>query len=190
MSEFVRSSAKPNRHCEEPPAALARDTSSAWEFRDPYSKSAYVPRGMRVSPVKRTAVSLLADEVLDCALVGRGHGLLLDGPAAVVEALGLVHGALQRVALPAEEVVGVGTRAAIRAAEAPHERIGCSSRPQAVELVRLPRDLESDLRHSDGVGFGAGRSVVEVLGVDRVVHVRLVVWAIEVLAVPASRQAS
>ena len=47
-----------------------------------------------------TAVNVLLDKVLDGALVGLGHGLLLDGAAAVVEALGLVHCALEGVALP------------------------------------------------------------------------------------------
>jgi hypothetical protein len=56
---------------------------------------------------KLTAISLLADLILDRALVGHGHGLLLDGTAAIIEALGLVHGALQGITLPAEHIVGV-----------------------------------------------------------------------------------
>ncbi len=154
-----------------------------------------------------TAVNVLLDKVLDGALVGLGHGLLLDGAAAIVEALGLVHGALQGVTLPAvipdyrlaiklqdergrrgyipKHVVGVSAGAI--ALKRPHERVLVLGRvPEVVELGRIPLNLEGDLRHADRVARGARRRVGEALASDRVVHVALVVWGIEVLAVPAS----
>ena len=72
--------------------------------------------------LRLTAVSLLVNHVCDLALVGDVHGLLLDGAAAVVEAFGLVHGALERIALPAKQVIGVGAVAAATL-EAPYKRI-------------------------------------------------------------------
>lgn len=86
---------------------------------------------------ERTAFSLLADHVLNRALVGDRHSLLGDGTAAIVEALGLVHRALERVALPTKHVVGVGAVAV--AFEAPHERVRGAGRPHAVELAGVPR---------------------------------------------------
>ena len=66
-----------------------------------------VGKGRKEKEEVLTSVGLLADHVRDGAAVGDVHGLLLDRAAAVVEALGLVHGALERVSLPAEEVVTV-----------------------------------------------------------------------------------
>jgi hypothetical protein len=54
-----------------------------------------------------TSVSCFADEVLDSALVRDAHLLFLDGATPVVKALGLVHGFLERIALPSKHVVGV-----------------------------------------------------------------------------------
>jgi len=71
------------------------------------------------------------------------------------------------------------------ALEAPDERVRSAASPQAVELGGVPSGLERDLRDADGVRRGAGRSVGEALRVNRVVHVRLVVGAVKVLAVPA-----
>jgi hypothetical protein len=42
------------------------------------------------------------------------------------------------------------------------------------------------LRHAHWVRGGAGRRVGEAIAADRVVHVRLVVGRVEVLAVPAA----
>ena len=53
---------------------------------------------------QHTSVDVLADLVLDSALVGSRHGLLLDGAAAVVEAVVLVHRLLERITFPAEHV--------------------------------------------------------------------------------------
>jgi len=130
-------------------------------------------------------INLLLDKVLDGALVGLSHGLLLDGPAAIIETFGLVHGLLQRVALPPEHVVGV--RAGPIALKGPDERVAVlGGVPQAGEFLRVPGDFKGYLWDAHGVGGRAGGCVVEVLGVDRVVHVRLVVGRIEGLAIPAA----
>lgn len=135
--------------------------------------------------MKHTSVSFLADKVIDGALVGSGHGLLRDGTAAIVEAVVLVHGALERVVLPAEHVVGVGA-VPTGALEAPHEGVGGTRRPQAVEFGCVPDRLVGQLRHANGVGGRAGGGVRKAVLCDGVVHVRLVVGAVKVLAIPAS----
>ncbi len=55
------------------------------------------------------------------AQVGGSHSLLLNSTAAVVEALRLVHSALERISLPAEHIIGMGTSACTL--EAPDKRI-------------------------------------------------------------------
>ena len=134
---------------------------------------------------KLTAIGLLADEVLDGALVGNSHGLLLDGSATIVEALRLVHGALQGVVLPAEHVIGV-CAVSLLALEAPDEGVWPRG-PQAVELGGVPNSLVGQLGHADGMAGGASRGVGESIIFDGVEHMRLVVGGIKVLAVPASR---
>lgn len=69
-----------------------------------------------------TSICFLLDSLFDGALVCNAHLLLCDGTAAIIEAFGLVHGALKRVALPAKHVIGVG--ASCRTLEAPHEGVG------------------------------------------------------------------
>ncbi|KJR83613.1 uncharacterized protein SPSK_04359 [Sporothrix schenckii 1099-18] len=135
---------------------------------------------------KLTAQRVLLDNVLDLALVGHRHLLLLNRAAAVVETLRLVHRPLQRVALPPKHVVGV--RAVAVALEAPHKRVGRAALPLAVELARVPDRLERHLRHAHRVRRRAGPRVRKTVRVDRVVHVRLVVGAVQVLAVPAGRE--
>lgn len=53
-------------------------------------------------------------------------------------------------------------------------------------VSNIPSDLKSDLRYAYRVRCWARGGVVEVVGVDGVVHVGLVVRAVEVLAIPAS----
>ena len=136
---------------------------------------------------KHTPINILLNKVLNRALVSNTHRLLLDRPAPIIEALGLVHGLLQGVALPAKHVVGVGARAVGAALEAPHEgvlvRLGV---PEVVELGGVPLDLEGNLGDADGVRRGTGGRVGEALGGDGVVHVGLVVGGVEVFAVPAA----
>lgn len=61
--------------------------------------------------------------------------------------------------------------------------------PHAVELGRVPERLVGHLRDADRVRGRAGVGVLERV-LHRVVHVGLVVRAVDVLAVPASRQGS
>ena len=70
--------------------------------------------------------------------------------------------------------------------KAPDERVRRARGPEMVELGRIPGSLKSDLRYANRVGVGTLGSVVEVLRGDSVVHVRLMVGAVKVLAIPAS----
>ena len=108
---------------------------------------------------KLTSVSLLANHVINRTLTRHAHGLLLNSAAPVVEALGLVHGALQRVALPPEHVVGVG--AVSGPFEAPDERVRRAGGPHGVELAGVPDRLEGHLGDAHGVRGRAGGRVGE-----------------------------
>jgi hypothetical protein len=135
---------------------------------------------------RHTSISLLADEVLDSAPVRHIHLLFLDGSTAIIEALGLIHSLLQSITLPSEHVIGVGTIASGTAFKAPHEWVGTARRPHAIELGRIPDSLEGHLGHTDWMRRGALGCAVEAFGVYGVIHVRFVIWAVEVLAIPAS----
>lgn len=90
-----------------------------------------------------TSVCLLLNRLLNGALVRNAHLLLCDGTASIIEAFGLVHSALKRVALPSKHVIGVS--ASCGALEAPYVGVGCSRGPHAVEFRRVPNSFESDL---------------------------------------------
>lgn len=164
---------------------------------------------MRRNPAVRyphTSINVLLHKVLDGALVGVSHGLLLNRATAVVEAFRLVHGALERVALPSvrkvrsaidrkskrekqgdlpKEIIGVGARAV--ALERPNEGVLIlGGIPEAVEDGRIPLNLKRNLGYANRVGCRAGRGVGEALAGDGVIHVALVVGAVQALAVPAS----
>jgi hypothetical protein len=134
---------------------------------------------------KRTSINWLANHVLNGALVGSSHWLLRDGTAAIVEALGFVHSTLKGIAFPAKHIIGMSTSST--ALEAPHKRIRRPRSPQAVELGRIPDCLEGDLGHTDRVRGWAFTGICEAVVSDGVVHVRLVVGAVEIHAIPASR---
>lgn len=134
---------------------------------------------------KHTPLNILLHKVLHSALISLGHLLFLDGPAAIIEALGFIHRLLQRGALPPEHVIGVGAGAV--ALKGPYKRVAVlGGVPGVGELLRVPGDFEGDLGNAHGMGGRTGGRVVEVLGVDRVVHVGLVAGAVEALAVPAA----
>lgn len=59
-----------------------------------------------------------------------------------------------------------------------------------VELGGVPDGLVGHLWHPDGVRRRAWGSGQETIHVDGVVHVRLVVGAVEVLSIPASKKPS
>jgi len=86
-----------------------------------------------------------------------------------------------------KEKQGGGADSYSAALETPDEGIRGARRPHAVELGRVPDGLVGQLRHADGVGSRARGRVGEAVAGDGVVHVRLVVWAVEVLAVPAAK---
>ena len=91
--------------------------------------------------------------------------------ARSVEIALVVHGLLERVALPAEDVVAVRGRAAN--VHRVHERVGAVRGPQALvsELVDVPHDLVHDLGQLGGVrgwactaAVGAGALAVGDVG--------------------------
>lgn len=135
--------------------------------------------------------------------------------AVVVEVAALVHGPLEGVVLPAEDVVTVGSGATViggdRLANATGKRTergdgekkglpeihGVDEGVRAVrgpetlvgELGDVPHELEHDLGKLDGVGSGAVAATggtTEATG--SVGDVGLVVDGVEVLAVPAANQ--
>jgi hypothetical protein len=63
----------------------------------------------------------------------------------------------------------------------------CWPKTLIIELGRIPHGLVGELGHSYRVGRWAGTSVLERT-LDSVVHVVLMVRAIKVLAIPASRE--
>lgn len=89
------------------------------ELGEPYNKLAFASSGR--GNLELTSINWLANEVLNSALGASGHRLFCDGTAAIVEALRLGHGTLERITLPAEHVIGVG--AGSRAFETPDERV-------------------------------------------------------------------
>lgn len=70
--------------------------------------------------------------------------------------------------------------------KAPNKWIGGARRPHAVEFGGIPDSLVGYLRHANWVGGRAWWSICEAVACDRVVHVRLVVRAVKVFAIPAS----
>jgi len=165
--------------------------------------------------MKLTAIDILG------SLLGLGAGAVLRlglggdaGLGAVgVEVALVVHGLLECVALPAEDVVAVGGSATVSTTLVLHVDIDwdlsnkdclCisfySPEVHAVdvwvaavggevcrvgELVDVPHKLVHDLRELDRVGRGAGAAASGTRA-GAVGDVALVVWAVKVLAIPAS----
>ena len=129
------------------------------------------------------------DGGLDGALLRLSDLLGLEVLAAGTHAAGSVHGLLEGVALPAEDVVGVLAETG-RVAGGEDERLGTVGGPLGlvVEGGGVPDHLVHELGNADGVGGGAGTAQAEEVGGTggRVGDVVLVVGAVEVLAVPAA----
>jgi hypothetical protein len=108
---------------------------------------------------------------------------LVPWTAAPVEHTAVVHHALQAIAFPAEYVVGV-CAVALAVRIRPHEGLGTVGGPQIRKRSSIPQRLVRELRHLDGMrgGAGAGGAETAACGGE---HVGLVVWRVEVLAVPA-----
>ena len=126
-------------------------------------------------------------------LLGASAVLLggLDGQtslgASLVEVAAVVHGQLQRVVLPAEDVITVGGGAT--AVHAVDEGVAAVRGEDALvhEGRRVPHELVHDLGQLDGV---AGRaSTTAGSTITAVGDVALVVGAVEVLTIPAAKEA-
>lgn len=137
-----------------------------------------------------TSIVVLLDLGRDLTLPRDVDGLRLEGPALGAVAPGPVHGALQRVALPAKDVVAVLAEARV-VARAEHKRLRPAVlRPlgPVVELRRVPDHLVHELRDPHRVGCRAGAAQGQEVGWarDGVCDVVAVVGEVEVLAVPAA----
>lgn len=136
-----------------------------------------------------TSVVVLVDGPLDAALGAGGNVLGLEGGALGAHAARRVHGLLQGVALPAKDVVGVLPEPRV-VARAEVEGLRAVRRPVVgvVERRRVPDHLVHELRDAHRVRRRAVPAQAEEgrRTARRVRHVRLVVGAVQVLAVPAS----
>jgi hypothetical protein len=114
--------------------------------------------------VALTSIDVFPDSLGDRASLGLLNALRLQTAAVRSEAAVGVHGPLQRVALPSEDVVSVLAIArGIPSAE--HEGLAVG-RPQrtVVELGGIPDNLQHELRDLDGVARRAVASRQEVGG--------------------------
>jgi hypothetical protein len=129
---------------------------------------------------------ILTDHVGDLASIHLIYALRQERPSvlATLEHTPRVHGALERVTLPSEDIVGMSTiTAAIVIAH--DKRVGVALLPHTIELGCIPQSLVGELRDTDGVRGWAWPGVLEGVP-NSVVHVGHVVWGIEGLAIPAS----
>jgi hypothetical protein len=153
-------------------------------------------KGIRLqicSQVKqRKLTSFVTDSFLDLtlnlALIHRASALRLEWPSvlASVEHAGIIHGLLERIALPAESVIGVSSKA-LRITGAEDERLSVCGPRKVIETSRIPQGLVGELGHTDGMRRGAGTSIGERISCS-VEHVRLMVRGIDVLSVPATNR--
>ena len=138
-----------------------------------------------------TAINLLVHRRLHLARIpfgGRVHGQHTGRPvgAALAEEAIRIHDALQRIALPAKQIVGMSRIPGIVTC-APHERLTAVFRPEfrIVEHGRVPHGLVRHLRHAHWMRGRAGTCWLEA-ALGRVIHMRLMIGWIEVLAVPTA----
>jgi len=141
-----------------------------------------------VGKIGAPSVGILVDEGLDGAGLHLVNRLREEAAALGAEAAALVHGLLERVVLPAEDVVTVLAEAGVVA----HREIEglARRRPErpVVELGCVPDHLVHELRDLDWVSRRAGAWSAEEVGRARVGvgDVVLVVGRVKVLAVPAA----
>jgi hypothetical protein len=157
-------------------------------FPNSSRRSLFVGGGGEAGQVGEPGVANVLLGVLALGAVdGLGVLLALEGAAGVAGALG-VHGLLEGVALPAEQVVAVDAHARL-VAHAPEEGLAAVGRPVllVVELPGVEHDLVHDLRDLDRVRSRARAARLEGAR-GRVGDVRLVVGRVERLAVPARRE--
>jgi hypothetical protein len=127
----------------------------------------------------RSLLLLLASIVLSGLLDGKA-GLGASG----VEVTVVVHGLLQAVTLPAEDVVTV--RGSATNVHGVNKWGRAIRRPQVLigKLVDVPHELVHDLRKLDGMARWASTTTVSTSSLT-ISYVALVVRRVEVLAVPA-----
>ena len=133
-----------------------------------------------------TAINLLGSLLLldACVVLVGGLGCDTGGGAVLVEVASLVHGLLERVALPAEDVITVsGSTAEVHGVD---ERVRAIGGEDALvhEVGDVPHDLVHDLGELDGMGRGAGTAAIGT-STTAVGDVAPVVGRVEVLAIPA-----
>lgn len=131
------------------------------------------------------------DGGLDVARLGGVDDLVLQVLALGTHAARSIHTLLELIILPAKDVISVLTVAGV-VAVAEVEWLGSVRGPLAlvVEGSGVPDNLVHELRNPDGVGGWAAASQAKEVGRagSRVGNVRLVVWAVQVLSVPAAVQ--
>ena len=136
-----------------------------------------------------TSILVLVHGLVDQAPLCRVDGLSLQARAPSTHAARSVHGALERVALPSENVVGVLAESGV-VSRAEVEGLGPVLGPQraVVELSGVPDDLVHELWDPDGVRRRAAAAEAQEVGRARrrVGHVVLVVRSVQVLSVPAT----
>lgn len=135
---------------------------------------------------------ILTNHCLDSASLGCVNRLRLELRTLGTHAARRVHGRLQRISLPAEDIVGVLTQAG-GVAGAEDEWllvIVLGGWPQrlVVELGGVPDDLVHQLRDPDRVGRRAGSAQAQEGGrsTDGVRDVVFVIGGVKILAVPAA----
>ena len=139
------------------------------------------------------SLNTFVDDRVHCAAIHLS--IVLDGESAAAvrvatDVCALVHGALESITLPPEDVVGMLSIPS-RITHGEHEGLTRAG-PLAVELTGIPDDLEEEDGHSDRMGRRA-RSDMEEETVSANVaggigHVGGVVGWVKVLAVPARRE--
>jgi len=95
----------------------------------------------------------------------------------------IVHGTLQRISAPPEQIIRMSPIPVIIHIR-PNKRLRSIFWPHVIKRGRIPHRFVRDLRHTDRVGTGTWTCFAEA-AFGGTVHMRLVVGAIEILAVPA-----
>jgi len=158
------------------------------ETRDPWERRSSVQNLLGPTEQLLTSIraDVLADHILDLASVHCRDALRLERSSVLagLEHASVVHGALEGVTFPSENVISVSS-VATAVVVAHEERVLAVGGPHVGELGSVIQGLVSDLRYTDGMRGGARAGVLECVS-DGVEHVRLMVGRVEGLAIPAS----
>lgn len=128
---------------------------------------------------------------LDRTRVHLRHSLRLQnalhtGRSTGMEHAAVVHRTLQTISLPPKDIVSMcAVSLAVRVA--PHERLRAIFGPHVSKHGRIPHCLVRELRHLDRVRRWTWACWSEA-AFGRGEHVRLVVWRVEILPIPAARE--